>query len=82
MVALSIITATSVACQRRPALKRFADYLKAEKELRQRITDDHALADSLADLGRRMSINYEKSIDNLLDGDPLRWNDLFVLIND
>lgn len=65
----------SGACERGDRTTVFAEYLKQEKELRERVTDEELLRDSIAELREKYGIDRDRAAWQFGDN-PDQWIEL------
>lgn len=71
-----IIFATIFFCAQHKYSQKLVEYLKAEKELRKRVTEEQGLSDSIKVLQQKYDIDLDKELSRLRDN-PEAWIELF-----
>jgi hypothetical protein len=71
----------SVACKRADRAVVFADYLKEEKKLRGRVTNEESLQDSINELREKYGIDRQVAMRQLSEK-PTQWIDLLRKLRD
>ncbi len=67
-----VIFAVLISCTKQDYKPKLVEYLKAEKELRKRVSEEQGLNDSLTILQQKYDINLEKEISKFTDN-PETW---------
>lgn len=66
---------TSAGCARKSPHAKLVEYIKAEKDLRDRLGNESSISDSIKVLGEKYGIDLNESLAELTD-DPEAWLDI------
>lgn len=77
---LIIVPVVCITCTTEDHTRQLAAYLKEERELRRRVSENEGLNDSIAKLQQRYNIDVEKEISKLNDN-PEVWLRLLEELN-